>query len=211
MLLETSTPMGLQRPVGLTDGVTARGRASPPSARTSKPLDLRTELPARLAALASMERGELIVEWRRQFRVNPPDRIRRDLLELGIAWKLQEKALGGLKKAVATELRQLAEALATTGDIRRVKPARLKPGARLVREWGGVTHEVTVVDGGFLWKGEIRKSLSAIAEEITGAHWSGPRFFGLTSRAKAAIGEPADAEPVIDADEHTDDGEVDNA
>jgi hypothetical protein len=135
-----------------------------------------------------MERDDLVVEWRRQFRVNPPDRLRREILELGIAWKLQEKALGGLKKAVAAELRDLAEALATTGDIRRAKTPRLKPGARLVREWGGVTHEVTVVDGGFLWNGDVRKSLSAIAEEITGTHWSGPRFFGLTTRAKQGAG-----------------------
>ena len=80
---------------------------------------------------------------------------------------------------------------------------RLKPGARLVREWGGVTHEVTVVDGGFLWKGEVRKSLSAIAEEITGAHWSGPRFFGLTSRAKQVTGEKAGTSPVTGADEES--------
>ncbi|NLH82488.1 MAG: DUF2924 domain-containing protein [Phyllobacteriaceae bacterium] len=150
--------------------------------------DLRAELPARLAALETMERDDLVAEWRRQFRVPPPDRVRRELLELAVAWKLQEKALGGLKKTVATELRGLAEALATTGDIRRVKTPKLKPGARLVREWGGATHEVSVVDGGYLWNGEVRKSLSAIAEEITGAHWSGPRFFGLTSRAKPAAG-----------------------
>lgn len=93
-----------------------------------------------------------------------------------------------MKKRDATELRDLAEALADTGDIRRVKNPKLKPGARLVREWGGATHEVIAIDSGFLWSGEVRKSLSAIAQEITGAHWSGPRFFGLTSRAK-----PADA------------------
>ena len=189
MLLETSSTLGLNTSAGSTDGATVRGRAGASSAPRSKPIDPRVELPSRLAALASMERADLILEWRRLFRVSPPDRIRRDLLELGAAWKLQEKALGGLKKAIATELRDLAEALASTGDISRAKPARLKPGARLLREWGGVTHEVTVVDGGFLWKGELRKSLSAIAEEITGAHWSGPRFFGLTSRAKAAVGD----------------------
>jgi hypothetical protein len=205
MLLETSTSLGLLTPTGSPDGVIARGAAAA-TPRRSKPLDPRADLPGRLAALTTMERGDLILEWRRQFRVNPPDRIRRDLLELGIAWKLQEKALGGLKKAVATELRQLAEALAITGDIRRAKPTRLKPGARLVREWGGVTHEVTVVDGGFLWKGEVRKSLSAIAEEITGAHWSGPRFFGLTSRAKTVV-DATDTSAEADADN----GESDDA
>jgi hypothetical protein len=192
VLLETST-IALRSPAGSIDGIEAPGRTVAQAVRRSKPIDVRTELPTRLAALATMDRDDLVTEWRWQFRVNPPDRIRRDLLELGIAWKLQEKALGGLKKAVTTELRELAEALATTGDIRRAKPPRLKPGARLVREWGGVTHEVTVVDDGFLWNGEVRKSLSAIAEEITGAHWSGPRFFGMTSRAKQALGDRANA------------------
>ena len=160
----------------------------PPPGPETRRLTRLGELPQRLAALSAMSRVDLVTEWRRQFRADPPDRIRRDLLELAIAWKLQEKALGGLRKSDASELRDLAEALAETGDIRRVKTPRLEPGARLVREWGGVTHEVTVVDNGFLWNGEVRTSLSAIAEEITGAHWSGPRFFGLTSRAK-----PADA------------------
>ena len=184
MLLEASAALEQRDGSRATDG-TIRAQTEAPSGRRPRSIDLRAGLPARLAALETMERDDLVAEWRRQFRVNPPDRIRRELLELAIAWKLQEKALGGLKKAVATELRGLAEALATTGDIRRVKTPKLKPGARLVREWGGATHEVTVVDGGYLWNGEVRKSLSAIAEEITGAHWSGPRFFGLTSRAKS--------------------------
>lgn len=206
MLLEPSAALDLV-PHRSTDG-SARRPVDAPSSRRSRSVDLRAELPARLAALGAMTREELVAEWRRQFRVNPPDRIRRELLELAIAWKLQEKALGGLKKAVATELRGLADALATTGDIRRVKTPKLRSGARLVREWGGVTHEVTVVDGGYLWNGEIRKSLSAIAEEITGAHWSGPRFFGLTSRAKLAVGDSAGS---VSAAEDTDDEESDDA
>ncbi|MCL8385892.1 DUF2924 domain-containing protein [Xanthobacter aminoxidans] len=163
---------------GVAIGSTGGAWASPAH------VDLRSDLPTRLADLGTMDRSALAAEWRRQFRAPPPDRIRRDLLELGIAWKLQEKALGGLKKSLAAELRDLAEALAATGDIRRAKAPRLKPGARLVREWGGVTHEVTVADGGFLWNGKAWTSLSAIAGEITGTHWSGPRFFGLAGGGK---------------------------
>lgn len=183
MLMEASATLDLQVSDRAIDRAARRSVKALPSPR-ARCVDRRGELPARLAALTSMSRDELVLEWRRQYRANPPDRIRRELLELGIAWKLQEKALGGLKRAVATELRDLADALATTGDIRRVKSPKLKPGARLVREWGGITHEVTVTDGGFLWNDEVRESLSAIAEEITGTHWSGPRFFGLTSRAR---------------------------
>jgi len=203
MLLDATHALDRQIPSRTTNGTRHRAEVSP--ARGSRSIDLRAELPARLAALGAMTREELVVEWCRQFRVNPPDRIRRELLELAIAWKLQEKALGGLKKAVATELRGLAQALATTGDILRVKTPRLKPGARLVREWGGATHEVTVADGGYLWNGVIKKSLSAIAEAITGTHWSGPRFFGLTSRAKpvggGSVGSVSAAEKADDEDD----------
>ena len=139
-----------------------------------------------LTALADMERNDLIVEWRKQFRSSPPDRIRRELLELGIAWKIQEKAFGGLKKVIASELRRRAEDLTETGDIRKLERPLLKPGTRLLREWGGVTHEVTVLDDGFLWQDKTWTSLSAIAEKITGAHWSGPRFFGLKKRSSSS-------------------------
>ena len=146
-----------------------------------------------LAALATMERNDLIALWRKQFRSSPPDRIRRDLLELGIAWRIQEKAFGGLKKAIASELRRLSEDLNEIGDIRKTERPLLKPGTRLLREWGGGTYEVTVLDEGFLWKDKTWKSLSAIAETITGAHWSGPRFFGLKKRPSLSIA-PKDSE-----------------
>ena len=153
----------------------------------------REDVAEQLAALANMERNDLIVEWRKLFRSSPPDRIRRDLLELGIAWKIQEKAFGGLKKAIASELRRLAEDLTETGDIRKLERPLLKPGTRLLREWGGVTHEVTVLDDGFLWQDKTWTSLSAIAEKITGAHWSGPRFFGLKKRPSLSVA-PKDSE-----------------
>jgi hypothetical protein len=126
-----------------------------------------------------MQRDDLVVEWRRQFRADLPDRIRRDLLELDIAWRLQENARGGLKKRDTTELPDLAAALADTGNIGRTEIPRLKPGARLEREWGGSSHKVTVIDGGFERNDRAWRSLSAIAEEINGPHWSGPQFFGL--------------------------------
>jgi hypothetical protein len=59
------------------------------------------------------------------------------------------------------------------------KSRRLAQGSKLLREWNGRTHHVDVVKGGFVWNGNKHQSLSAIAKEITGAHWSGPRFFGL--------------------------------
>lgn len=176
----------MARPAVVSAAICPKSEASAPSSRSRSAL---AELPNRLAGLADMTRTELYEEWRRHFRSNPPDRIRRDILELGIAWKLQEAALGGLQKAVVSELRSLADALAATGDIGRARPPRLKPGARLVREWGGETHEVIVGETGFEWRGKRWKSLSSIASEITGAHWSGPRFFGLTSRGRSVSTE----------------------
>ena len=76
------------------------------------------------------------------------------------------------------------------GDLTKYRAAKLKPGAKLVREWRGETHDVLVVEDGFLWRGKSRRSLSSIAREITGTRWSGPRFFGLVGhrgRAKAAM------------------------
>ena len=76
------------------------------------------------------------------------------------------------------------------GKRRQSRP-RLRPGGRLLREWNGVTHVVDVVEGGFLWRGERHRSLSAIARAITGAHWSGPRFFGLQESGSKRTGEGA--------------------
>jgi Protein of unknown function (DUF2924) len=136
-------------------------------------------LNARLAALPGLSHEELRLEWRRLHRSEPPKRISREILELGIAWKLQEKALGGISTAVKRRLAELAETVDRTGDLTRSRTRTLKPGAKLVREWQGECHDVLVLDDGFAWRGQTWRSLSAIAQEITGTHWSGPRFFGL--------------------------------
>ncbi len=119
------------------------------------------------------------MEWRHLHRADPPNRISREILELGIAWKLQEKALGGISAAVKRRLAELGGAMDGTGDLTTSRTRTLKPGARLVREWQGESHDVLVLENGFAWRGKTWRSLSAIAQEITGTHWSGPRFFGL--------------------------------
>ena len=140
------------------------------------------ELEAKLTALTVMDGDELRREWRRLYRSHPPLHIRRDLLVLAIAWKLQEKVHGGLTAAQKRRLAGIAEKLKKGGDLSAGPEIRLKPGSRLVREWRGETHDVLVLEDGFEWNGERRPSLSAIAREITGTHWSGPRFFGLKPR-----------------------------
>jgi hypothetical protein len=111
-------------------------------------------------------------------------RIRRDLLVLAIAWKLQEKVHGGLTAAQKRKLSNIAAELKTGGYLSAGPVIRMKPGTRLIREWQGKTHGVLVLDDGFEWNGKRHRSLSAIAREITGTHWSGLRFFGLKPRPK---------------------------
>jgi len=121
---------------------------------------------------------ELRREWRRLYHNDPP-RISRDLLVLGIAYQLQEIEHGGLSKATRRKLRTLAKTLHATGRVGPTPSLSLKPGARLVREWHGRTHTITVTEDGFDYAGTSYPSLTKIAKKITGAHWSGPRFFGL--------------------------------
>ncbi len=116
-------------------------------------------------------------EWRRLHQAPPPKRLSRELLMRGITYQLQVRALGGLSKA---DLRRLAAVDAAPGTAAKPRtPTIAKPGTRLVREWGGATHTVLVLADGVEWQGNRYRSLTEIARKITGARWSGPRFFGL--------------------------------
>ncbi len=148
----------------------------------------------KLQALAEMDHVALRAEWRRLYRAHPPKRVSRDLLMLGVAWKVQERAYGGLGAATKRRLAGLAKTLEQDGDVIRGRVTRLKPGARLVREWRGEIHTAVVLEDGFEWRGRRWRSLSVIAREITGAHWSGPRFFGLNGKAKASVGDKESAD-----------------
>jgi Protein of unknown function (DUF2924) len=126
----------------------------------------------------------LRAEWRRLYHSDPP-RISRDLLVLGIAYRVQEIEQGGLGKATLRKLQTLARTLRATGRVGPTPSLSLKPGARLVREWQGRTHTVTVTEDGFDYAGTSYPSLTKIAKKITGAHWSGPRFFGLLTKNRS--------------------------
>ena len=141
-------------------------------------------LATEIAALGEMAYSDLRLAWQRLYRSHPPKKLGRDLLELGVAWKLQERALGGLSAVTKRQIAELAEAMGATADLTKARTVRLRTGARLIREWNGETHEVLVVEDGFQWRGKTWRSLSMIAREMTGTHWSGPRFFGI-GKAKA--------------------------
>ena len=146
-------------------------------------IDIAGEL-ARLSALTIFElRGE----WRRLYRTPPPMRLSRDLLTRGITYKLQERPLGGLSWGIIRKLDRLNIGSPENEARKSVPPISPKAGTRLVREWRGVTHSVLVHADGFEWNGKRYRSLTIIAREITGAHWSGPRFFGLRKCAGVSV------------------------
>ena len=139
------------------------------------------ELSRMLEALPALSPAALRSEWRRLYRSQSP-RLSRDLLMRAIAYRIQELRYGGLSKATRRKLATLVNATQSEGEIAPETGKKIRTGARLVREWNGLTHTVTVKEEGFTYAGRSYRSLRAIAREITGAHWSGPRFFRLARR-----------------------------
>ena len=135
----------------------------------------------KLRLLEAMDYNALRNEWRRLYRSQPPKRVARELLLLGVAWKVQVTAYGGHSAAIKRRLANLSDTLGVGSDIGQSRTAQLKPGAKLIREWHGRTHTVIALQDGFDWQGERWRSLSVIARKITGTRWSGPRFFGLVN------------------------------
>lgn len=131
-----------------------------------------------LFELEQLDASGLRQEWRRLFRSDPPQ-LSRDLVLRALAYRLQEREHGGLPKATLRRIAAQTRELRADGSERAEPSARVRPGARLVREWRGRTHTVTVTEDGFEYARKTYTSLTPIAKAITGAHWSGPRFFGL--------------------------------
>jgi hypothetical protein len=152
----------------------------------------REKLASEIARLHSLGVEQLKSRWWNLYRSQAPARFSRDLLVRAIAYRIQERALGGL----STATRRLFERIAAAAQARRplkLAPVRsLEPGAVLIREWGGIKHQVLVLDHGFSYGGKHYRSLSELARLITGSRWSGPLFFGLKHRTKAEAGHAAD-------------------
>jgi hypothetical protein len=142
---------------------------------------------AELTRLGELEAEALRRLWPDWFGRPAPARMRRDLLALALAHRMQCETLGGLSKASARILEAVAVHEIGENAKRAALPPRLhRPGTLLVREWRGVVHEVTVVADGFLWNGARHRSLSAIARAITGVRWNGLVFFGLKSASSGS-------------------------
>lgn len=138
-----------------------------------------TRLDTKIAALDDMSPAQLRERWSDiDDRPMPP--VPASIMKLLVAHRLQERKLAGLPKLVRRELMRLA-AKGKSGCDAPAPRAKLSAGARLVREWNGQTILVEVLEEGFRYKDQTWNSLSEIARHVTGTHWSGPRFFGLTA------------------------------
>ena len=138
---------------------------------------MTARLEEQLGRLAGLSSAELRAEWRR-VTASPLPRISPKLLRLALAWELQARSFGGLSRATTRTLDQLGRGETLTA------PAR--PGMRLVREWQGRVHVVTVGEDRVVrWEERPYRSLSEVARAITGTRWSGPAFFGLKKKVAA--------------------------
>ena len=148
----------------------------------------------KIAALQALDTLALRARWHEAFERCAPKHMSRDLLLRALAYQVQAQAEGGLSTAALRRLAKLADSN-DLGIQAATSPAtHLKPGTRLVREWRGEVHHVTVLDEGFDYHGNRYASLSSIARAITGARWSGPLFFGLRRRRGSTSAKEADGD-----------------
>ena len=135
-----------------------------------------------VAILPEMTTDELKQMWKKYHKTTPPP-FNRVFLIKRLAYRIQELAYGGLSK----ETEQRLDGLASDENGQSSKmPAKeqILPGTRLVRGWKGVEHSCTVLDDGFEYQGRRFKSLTAVANFITGSRWNGLVFFGLKKQGR---------------------------
>jgi hypothetical protein len=177
-----------------SNNASARQDTSGPSSVPSRGVDRNnrprradgTELARDIAGLVDQPTQDLRLAWRQLHRTGPPPGLSRDLMIRALAHQLQ----GGASRALRRRLQGLAQEFEKGGAS--FDPGIVpKSGTMLVRQWHGYAHAVLVCEDGFEYEGQHHRSLTVIAERITGAHWSGPRFFGLTKRASILGGAEA--------------------
>jgi hypothetical protein len=140
------------------------------------------QVEAELELLSQLSAKQLDERWRELYGTARPQRLYGALLVGLLAYRLQEKAYGGLKPATRRLLRQVAGLPHERRSLEALTKPQLKAGAVLLREWHGTTHRVTVLESGYEYGGQTFRSLSEVARRITSSHWSGPLFFGLKTR-----------------------------
>jgi hypothetical protein len=138
----------------------------------------KLSLTVELNELATFDRPLLLKRFRQLYNAMPPTTISRQLLLQVVAYRMQEQALGSLKPAARRFLAQFP----TNKKANSISMTNLRIGTRLLREWHGITHEVTILEHGVMYNGTEYGSLTEVTRAITGSKWSGPAFFGLRKK-----------------------------
>jgi hypothetical protein len=176
----------------------ARGAGEGRSSLARRPVE-ESELREAIANLATLDLAGLRLQWRNVFGGAAPLHLPKPLVARIIAYRLQADAFGDLPDTVRRALEGFdVQNSVPNGQTRGsglLYRRRIKPGSILVREWNGHLQRVTALAEGFAWEGKTYRSLSMVARAITGGHWNGPRFFGLTG-SKAMVGAAAAIAPV---------------
>ena len=147
-------------------------------------------LETEIGSLPDLSLLELRHRWKMLFGHPAPKSLRRNFLARAVAYQMQVEVYGGLSAATKRRLREIATA-ARNGDANAtIGTYRIKPGTQMIRQWQNTTHTVTALAEGYEWNGRTYKSLSAVANAITGTNWNGFAFFGIkrapTSNKNAA-------------------------
>ena len=153
---------------------------------TSSTKSRHSAVESELKKLPTMPIAALRIRYRAIFRTEVPAAFGPDLLRRTIAYRIQEKAYGGLPSPARRILNQFVRAMAAKPTGRLELPRRIKPGSELVRTWKRKTYRVSVLAEGFAYEGKTFANLSEIANLITGTRWNGPKFFGLRSGPRGA-------------------------
>jgi Protein of unknown function (DUF2924) len=169
----------------------ARGAGEGLSSLARRPVD-ESELRESVANLATLDLVGLRLQWRNIFGGAAPLHLPKPLVARIIAYRLQADAFGDLPDTVRRKLEGFdVQNPVPNGQTRGSglpRRRRIKPGSILVREWNGHLQRVTALEDGFAWEGKTYRSLSMVARAITGGHWNGRRFFGLTGSKAMARG-----------------------
>ena len=136
-------------------------------------------LEAEIGRLPALSLLELRNRWKTLFGHPAPKSLRRNFLARAVAYQMQVEAYGGLSVATKRRLREIANAVRTGDANAMLGSSRIKPGTQMIRQWQNTTHTVTALVEGFEWNGRTYKSLSAVANAITGTNWNGFAFFGI--------------------------------
>lgn len=137
--------------------------------------------------LKTLTKDELNTKWRKLLNEEPPLNIRKELLIKHLSWSVQAKKQGSYSAQTLKKINKLTERLSkgknitekSTKHLKESSPIDIKAGTKLIREYQGTKHEVLALEKGFDYQNKTYKSLSAIANEITGTRWNGKIFFGI--------------------------------